>query len=820
MFVSTAKQIFRLLIALLLLPAATVFALEEGGNTMPGIELAKELTLDLQKAYQQKGYSYKPRTEHLHDDGTPIYTNRLIYQDSPYLLQHAHNPVNWYSWGNEALETAKRENKPIFLSIGYSTCHWCHVMERESFENREIAEFLNQNFISIKVDREQRPDLDASYMTAVTLITGRGGWPMSTFLTTDGKPFYGGTYFPPTEFLQILQRIDQLWSEQQEILIDQGERVAKAVNAANSIKGKAGKLGADTISQAIDAMMDRYADLQGGFGSAPKFPNETMLLMLLQSMERQGDEKALNALIHTLDAMYQGGIHDQIGGGFHRYSIDDEWLVPHFEKMLYNQALLGRVYLKGWQLDELPRHAQVTRDILDYVLRDMTSEQGGFFSATDADSEGHEGRFFVWDRQELQDALPENLARLAIELFNVTDSGNFESRNILYLPQLPESYAAENNIPLAQLQQNIRQIREILYQVRDRRPHPARDEKIVTAWNGMMITTLALAGQQLSDSRYTSAAINAAEFIWRHNRRSRGVLYRVHLNGNSSVAASQEDYAWLGEALVALYDVTGNMLWLDRAREIADGMIRQFHDAGLGGFYMSNNETLLAGMGRGKDIDDGAIPSGNSVALRLLTQLATRVPPQIPSGLEASNGGSINYGDLADETMVAFATTVEDSPLNYSWFLAASEERIKGETGQVQYAGQGTVQAKIAARPKSDKGFDNVWELSVTLNMADGWHVNSIEPLQDYLVATTLSVPVQADWVLAEVNYPPSVVRSLGFSREPLSLYEGKVTISATLIQKSAKPLHIPLLLKVQSCSDQVCLAPEELSFSISIAIE
>jgi len=306
MFVSTAKQIFRLLIALLLLPAATVFALDEGENMMPGIELPKELTVDLQKAYQQKGDSYKPRTEHLHEDGTPLYTNRLIYQDSPYLLQHAHNPVNWYSWGSEAFNAAKRENKPIFLSIGYSTCHWCHVMERESFENREIAEFLNQNFISIKVDREQRPDLDASYMSAVMLITGRGGWPMSTFLTTDGKPFHGGTYFPPAEFLQLLRRIDQLWNDQQKMLIDQGDRVATDVNAANLLKGKASKLGAKTIVQATDEMMSLYDELQGGFGPAPKFPNETMLFMLLQRVERQEDKMIMNSpLIHRIQGMNQ-----------------------------------------------------------------------------------------------------------------------------------------------------------------------------------------------------------------------------------------------------------------------------------------------------------------------------------------------------------------------------------------------------------------------------------------------------------------------------------------------------------------------------------
>ncbi|NOR52168.1 MAG: thioredoxin, partial [Gammaproteobacteria bacterium] len=411
--------------------------------------------------------------------------------------------------------------------------------------------------------------------------------------------------------------------------------------------------------------------------------------------------------------------------------------------------------------------------------------------------------FFVWEKQELLNTLPEELAKLAIELFNVTDDGNFESSNILYLPQLPESYAKENNIALEQLRHDIQQIRELLYKRREQRIHPVRDEKVITAWNGMMITTLALAGEQFAESRYTEVAIKAANFIWKHNRPAKGELYRIYLNGKSSVAASQEDYAWMGEALVTLYDVTTNPIWLQRAQELADGMIKQFHDPETGGFYMSGSDAILAGMVRGKNVTDAAIPSGNSVALSLLSQLAIRT-------------GELRYGEFADETMATFATMVERSPLSYTWFLLASEERIKGETGSVLYAGQGVVQAKVVAIHKEAK----VWDLSVKLNIAEGWHVNSHRPIQEYLIATAISLPEDSGWKLNTVDYPQPVIRNLGFSRELLALYEGELTITATLIQKSENSLQIPLTLKVQSCSEEICLAPEKLNFSLSTARE
>lgn len=807
MYPAILKQALPIL-AILLLPLYEAIAMTPKESTLPGIVLPTELTQKLLNHYREKGSGYIPRTEHLHDDGSPHYTNRLILQDSPYLLQHAHNPVNWYPWGEEALAVAQRENKPIFLSIGYSTCHWCHVMERESFEDLAIAEYLNNNFIAIKVDREQRPDLDASYMMAVMLITGSGGWPMSTFLTTDAKPFYGGTYFPPENFLELLRRINQLWHEQPSELIAQGELVATEVAEFSAIKGEAGKLDDAVFAEAANSLMESYDELQGGFGSAPKFPNETMLLMLMQRVERfglQNSRDAMNALIHTLDAMYQGGIHDHIGGGFHRYSIDDEWLVPHFEKMLYNQALLARTYLKGWQLSGLTRHATVARNTLDYVLRDMRSDQGAFYSATDADSEGDEGKFFVWDREELHQLLPDQLAKRAIDLFNITANGNFESSNILHLPQRPAEYARENKIELNILLSEIEQIRELLYAAREKRPHPARDEKIVSAWNGMMITTFALAGQQLAEPRYIDAATTAGEFIWRNNRPSRGRLNRVHLNGKSSVAASQEDYAWLGEAMVTLYDVTQDMKWLARARELADGMVELFHDSSQGGFYMSSTDVVVSGIGRTKDLDDGAIPSGNSMALRLLSLLANRTE-------------ELRYAELADKTIAAFATTVKQSPLNYSWFLLAGEEHLKSETGSLLYAGQGTVRVKATAFLPKRVGDD--WELSLTLKMKDGWHVNAHIPKQKYLIGTTIGMAEKSGWKLEQVSYPSAVTRTLGFSREALDLYENEVTITARLKHQGDAPLHIPLTLNVQSCSDKICLAPEKLSLAISTASE
>ncbi|MBK1706711.1 thioredoxin domain-containing protein [Halochromatium glycolicum] len=578
----------------------------------------------LDAALAAKGSDYAPRTEHLKPDGQPRFTNRLILEDSPYLLQHAHNPVDWYPWGPEAFEQARRENKLIFLSIGYSTCHWCHVMERESFEDLAIAELLNEHFIAIKVDREVHPDVDQTYMTAVELLAGRGGWPMSSILTPDGDTIDGGTYFPPAEFTRLLERARDLWQAQPDALRAQAERVARAVSRALDTQGQAAALDDAIIDRALAELLARHDELQGGFGLAPKFPQEPRLGLLLDQALRTGDDAALAAAIFTLKRMARGGIHDQVGGGFHRYAIDNDWLVPHFEKMLYNQAQLAQVYLAGWRLTADPNLARVTRRTLDYVLRDMTSPEGGFYSATDADSDGDEGRFFLWTPAELRAALPAEDADLAIRFHGVTETGNFEGRNILHVPVALDAFAAAEGVAPADLQQQLAQIHETLYQVREERPHPHRDEKILTAWNGMMISALAEAGAALEEPRYLAAAERAADLLWAEARPAPGQLTRVYLDGRASQPALLEDYAFLGAGLIALYDASADPRWLERARELTDALWSRFADPEGGGLFMGEASTDTPLMARPKDLSDGAMPSATSAALHLLAALDQR----------------------------------------------------------------------------------------------------------------------------------------------------------------------------------------------------
>ncbi|MEA1051186.1 thioredoxin domain-containing protein [Lamprobacter modestohalophilus] len=438
--------------------ALALLAATQSGAAEPTEALSPrpaELQQRLDAALAAKGSDYAPRTEHRHPDGQPRFTNRLILENSPYLLQHAHNPVDWFPWGPEAFEQARRENKLVFLSIGYSTCHWCHVMERESFEDLAIAELLNEHFIAIKVDREVHPDVDQTYMTAVELLAGRGGWPMSSILTPDGDTIDGGTYFPPAEFAQLLERARDLWQARPEALRARAEQVARTVKRALDTQGQAAVFDDALIDEAVAALLERHDELQGGFGYAPKFPQEPKLGLLLDQALRTGDDVALDAAIFTLKSMARGGIHDQVGGGFHRYAIDNDWLVPHFEKMLYNQAQLARVYLAGWQLTADPDLARVTRRTLDYVLRDMTSPEGGFYSATDANSDGDEGRFFLWTPAELRAALPAEDAELAIRFHGVTETGNFEGRNILHVPVALETFAAAESMAPSDLQRRL-----------------------------------------------------------------------------------------------------------------------------------------------------------------------------------------------------------------------------------------------------------------------------------------------------------------------------------------------------------------------------
>ena len=768
----------------------------------PGAERAMELQQRLNRAYLDKGIGYRPRTEHFNPDGTPRYINRLILEDSPYLLQHAHNPVDWYPWSDEAFARAKTEGKPIFLSIGYSTCHWCHVMERESFENPAIAALINQHFIPIKVDRESHPDVDEVYMTAVMLITGHGGWPMSSFLTPDGRPFFGGTYYPPETFTGLLKQVARLWTEQRPQLEQQASRIAEAVAENNRLKAGSRDFDPDIARQALAALGELYDEIQGGFGQAPKFPQESWLFLLLDRSERHNDLEALAMLTTTLDHMSQGGIYDQVAGGFHRYSTDYEWLVPHFEKMLYNQAHLSRVYLGAWRLTGHERYRRVVTQTLDYVLREMTAPEGGFYSATDADSEGEEGLYFTWTPAELRESLSADDAALAKSVYSISRIGNFEGRNILHLEQPLEAYAQQHDLVIGELRRRLDRINQQLLQVREQRVPPLRDDKIVTAWNGMMITAFAEAAARLDSDRYRQAAQSAAEFLWQHNRAGEGRLWRVHLDGRSSIAATQEDYAYLAEGLIALYDLTGEPRWLARARELADALLMRFRDAEGGGFYMNEAEAGLTLMGRPRDDgSDTAIPSGSSVALQVLQKLWRRT-------------GHLPYRQQAQELIARFTPSLEELPHNYAYMLTAILDQTSGELGPLGYAAQGGVRLQATL---TGNGGDTP-TLSVDIKIPEGWHINSDQPGHADLIATRLWLEEQTGWQLSRIRYPEGQSTRLGFQAEPVSLYSGEVRIDASLAAGSETPaaLTLPVKVRLQACNDQVCLPPEEISLRIA----
>ena len=755
------------------------------------MKYSQALQSKLDAALRQKGPDYQPRTRHL-NNGLPIYTNRLILQNSPYLLQHAHNPVDWHPWGEEAFALARQENKPVFLSIGYATCHWCHVMEEESFENIEIARILNSHFIAIKVDREQYPDVDQTYMTAVMMISGHGGWPMSTFLTGDGKPFFGGTYYPPATFSDLLLKIQQAWENRHHDIIVQAEQLATAVQTANATQEQVKNLGMQAVDSALAQILERYDSLSGGFSDAPKFPNEPLLLLLLQYADRHPGEQLVNALQHTLSAMAQGGIYDQVGGGFHRYATDSRWLVPHFEKMLYNQAYLARVYTQAWRLSGDPLYARIVRQTLDYVLREMTSEQGGFHSATDADSEGQEGAYFIWSQKEIEQLLAAKDAAFIIALFGITTQGNFEGKNILHLPASLKETAAQQHITLQQLFSRLDPLLQTLRKQREKRIPPLTDDKILVAWNGMLITALAEAGDALHEPRYLEAAEHAADFLWQAQRPERGILWRVNLRSQASIPGRQDDYAHFSEALLALYDIDSNPLRLRQAAELADEMLEKFLETSSGALLMGQDKTLFT---QPKDAHDGALPSGNAVAVRVLSRLARRT-------------GKAEYADSAARILQAFSGSISQQPAAYAYMLAQLDELQNGEIGPRQYAARGAV--KITARRTAAD------LLSVDITIADGWHINAHQPLQKNLVATTIELQGQSPWRLLDIRYPQAKLEKLRFEQQPLALYQGQIQIQATFSlqpEQAANPIHLQL--QLQACNQDSCLAPETIQLSI-----
>jgi uncharacterized protein YyaL (SSP411 family) len=553
------------------------------------------------------------------------HTNRLIKETSPYLRQHAHNPVDWYPWCAEAFEKARQEGKPILLSIGYSACHWCHVMEHESFESETTARIMNENFVCIKVDREERPDLDQIYMNAVQMLTGSGGWPMTVFLTPDGIPFYGGTYFPPQDrygmpgFPRLLEAIADLYRNRRDDIMKTADEVLARLHQMSDFRASNEMLDAAILDHAFEGMAQPFDRTYGGFGQAPKFPASMNLIFLLRTYQRTRRREALDMVEFTLEKMAAGGIYDQIGGGFHRYSVDERWLVPHFEKMLYDNALLSRVYLYAYQATHKPLYRRIAQETIDYVLREMTDPNGGFYSTQDADSEGHEGKFYVWTPEEIKATLGEQEGEIFCRYYGVTEQGNFEGRNILNVRRAAGAVAGESNITLEVLTEILNRGRCKLYGVRAQRVWPGRDDKVLTSWNGLMLRSLAEAARVLDRTDYRQAALRNAEFVLGTLRRD-GHLLRTYKDGESKYAGYLEDYAYYIDGLVALYEATFDLRWLEEARALADIMIDEFWDNEDGGFYFTgrSNEQLIT---RVKDFYDHATPSGNSVAADVLLRL-------------------------------------------------------------------------------------------------------------------------------------------------------------------------------------------------------
>ena len=596
--------------------------------------------------------------------------NRLADETSPYLRQHRDNPVDWYPWGPEAFDKAKQDDRPIMLSVGYSACHWCHVMAHESFEDGEVAASMNERFVNIKVDREERPDVDAVYMDAVQAMTGRGGWPMTVFLTPDGRPFYGGTYFPKVNFLRLLEAVDDAWRTKRDDLLSQADQLTTSLNRFAELKPAADVPGIEHLNTALQQLAKAWDSSWGGFGAAPKFPQTDSLELILRAHASGAGEGALQVVTHTLDAMASGGIYDHLGGGFARYSVDERWMVPHFEKMLYDQALLARVYLHAWQVTGEQRYRQVLDETIGYVLRDLRHPSGGFFSAEDADSldasgHSHEGAFYVWTPAQLREVLGDDLAAEAMAWYGVTEAGNFEGANILHRPERGDLLRPPG----------IERARSLLFEAREQRTRPGLDDKVLTEWNGLMLATLAEAAAATGEVAWLDAAVATGEFLLGELRRADGRWLRswqadATPSGDSAPRARHlalaADYAALVAAFTALGEATGQARWIAEAKAVADALLDLFWDPVQGGLFTTGDdgETLVA---RQKDLLDNATPSANSLAAVALFRLAALT-------------GELRYANHVDQILQLVGPLTAQSPQAFAHLLAAIDLRRSGVT--------------------------------------------------------------------------------------------------------------------------------------------
>ena len=774
----------------------------------------------LRELEAQREGTYDKRTEHLDTEGRAIFINRLIEEDSPYLLQHAHNPVNWYPWGDEAFAAAKAEDKPIFLSIGYSTCHWCHVMEIESFDNVEVAKLLNQHFISIKMDREQFPDLDEIYMTGVQLVSGQGGWPMSNFLLPDGRPFYGATYFPSPSFIQVLGQIGGAWQNQRAELERNAHSLYQAINKILCERKPRETLQQGIVDNALKALLQREDRSLGGLAGAPKFPQEPILLFLLDQVVRQDDGAALGFVERALEGMGRGGIYDQVGGGFHRYSVDEEWLTPHFEKMLYNQAQLGMVYLQAYQLTGNDFFARVARQTCNYVLRDMQIEQGGYYSATDADSEGGEGTFFTWSQSELKKCLSPAQAEFTKSLFGVSPRGNFEGANILHLSR-PLSVSAREYGP--DFYRDLDALLRKLYRVREQREHPLRDDKLIVSWCAQMTTTLVWASQILpftEAASWLTSAESAVQRMLDDNLQAGGELKRISLHGVVSITGQLEDYSNLIEALICLYDVTEKPDYLNKACELTARVIEEFWDANDQRFCLAPREQAGPKLIRSSNASDGATLSPVAVMLESLQAIDLRLA-RVPERFSEMPVRAI-FG----KALASLAAVMNENPISQCSLMRLIAGSVDGSRGSLQYAGGGRVKVfahkEITARAESDlaQEEDNQAEVQIDVDFSvlSPWHITAPQTQAQQEARTFVPLRVsfneESDWKIQSLSFPEATDYVLAPSGAVAIYRESlRVKLLARRVRCSgAAPFRISLNVELQLCDDSQCLLPETLT--------
>ena len=772
--------------------------------------MIQDLEKQLRETELRKTGYYEKRTRHMDASGGTVFVNRLIEEDSPYLLQHAHNPVDWHAWGEEAFAAAVREDKPIFLSIGYSTCHWCHVMEAESFDNIEIARLLNRLFINIKLDREQSPDIDDYYMTGVQILSGHGGWPMSNFLLPDGRPFFAATYFPPAQFADLLQRIAQAWKQQRHELEKSAEGTVLNIERVLQGRKEVRAIELEKLLLAADRMLEREDSHYGGLAGAPKFPQEPLLHYFLDATIRGREERKMQFINRALSGMAEGGIYDQVGGGFHRYSTDSQWLVPHFEKMLYNQSQLVPLYLGAWRLTGRHFFLRVLVQTLDYVLREMQQPEGGFYSATDADSEEQEGLFFVWTLAELAETLDAEELQLAIDLYAPSEAGNFEGSNILTLERPMEEVCKDD--PSGRLDARLDVMLGKLLAARQQRIAPLRDDKLIVAWSAAMATTLAWAGWELEQPRYIEAAKRAVDFMISHNYAGRKNLFRIYLGGEVSVTAQLEDYANLCEAVLTLFDITGEAGYLERALALLEDLLALFWNEESKGFYLGPEHRQGPVLARSSSAADGATLSSYGVAVDCIVSLLERLelvqeqPKNLRIELEARLQQAIS---AASGELVEF-------PAGHVTLLRAIRHHLEGSAMPIRYGAAGRLKISVRGKPQINLDVDKVQRvLQIQLSTAPGYHVTTELADNNQLVPWRVDLAAnEQHWEIAATDLsreePAGIDEDSGPFNERLLI---TVTLTSTDQPADLLAASMGVDLLVQVCSDSLCLQPERFSF-------